>query len=107
MTFDVLTIREMESEPAGRFGLTDSQYRALVLAASRGYYEVPKAVTLAELAEEIGVSHQALSEQLRRGTGALVEDVLSVGASLEAEGARLSPREGLPASAERERAERR
>ncbi len=79
LTFDVVTIREMDGEPAGRFGLTDSQHRVLELASRRGYYEVPRAVTLAELAAEVGVSHQALSEQLRRGTGALVQDTICIG----------------------------
>lgn len=80
LSFDVRSIREMEGEPAGRFGLTDGQYRALVTAAERGYYAVPSEVSLEELADELGVSHQSLSERLRRGTGALVEDALLVGA---------------------------
>lgn len=79
LTFDIVAVREMEGEPAGRYGLTDSQYRVLELAARRGFYEVPRTVTLQELAEELGVSHQALSEQLRRGTGALVEDTICIG----------------------------
>ncbi|WP_254273132.1 helix-turn-helix domain-containing protein [Haloarcula marina] len=80
LTYDVESIREMDGEPAGRFGLTEGQYRALVLATQRGYYEVPQRHTLEELAEEVGVTHQALSERLRRGTAALVEDTLLVGA---------------------------
>ena len=80
LTFDVASIREIAGEPAGRFGLTEDQYRALVLAAQRGYYEVPRGATLGELAGEVGVSHQALSERLRRATGSLVEDALLVGA---------------------------
>ena len=79
LTFEITTMREMEGEPAGRYGLTNSQYRVLELAARRGYYEIPRAVTLQELAAELGVSHQALSEQLRRGTGALVEDTVCIG----------------------------
>ena len=79
LTFDIITLREMEGEPAGRYGLTDSQHRVLELAARRGYFEVPRDVTLQGLADEIGVSHQALSEQLRRGTGALVEDTICIG----------------------------
>ncbi|WP_255196157.1 helix-turn-helix domain-containing protein [Halorarius litoreus] len=80
LTFDVLSVREMEGEPAGRYGLTDAQYETLILAVKRGYFEVPRTVTLAELAEECDVSHQALSERIRRGTGALIEDTLMVGA---------------------------
>jgi hypothetical protein len=80
LTFDVASIREIDGQPAGRFGLTESQYRALVLAVKRGYYEVPRRTTLEELADEVGVSHQALSERLRRATGSLAEDALLVGA---------------------------
>lgn len=79
LTFDVTSIREMDGEPAGRFGLTDGQYNALVLAARRGYYKVPKDVTLENLSAELDVSHQALSELLRRGTDALIEDTLWIG----------------------------
>ena len=80
LTFDVESIRELEGEPAGRYGMTDGQYRALVLAFDRGYFEVPRKADLEDLAEELDVSHQALSERLRRGTGALVEDTLIIGA---------------------------
>lgn len=79
LTFDVESIRELDGEPAGRFGLTNSQYKALVQAARRGYFDIPREVSLEELADELDVSHQSLSELLRRGTGALVEDALLVG----------------------------
>jgi predicted DNA binding protein len=83
LVFDVASIRDLDGEPAGRFGLTESQYRALVLAAQRGYYEVPRETELADLADELDISHQALSERLRRATGSLVEDTLLVGAMSE------------------------
>lgn len=79
-TFDIESIREMEGEPAGRFGLTETQYEALVTASRRGYFEVPRDVSLEDLAEDMDVTHQALSEQIRRGTDALVEDALLIGA---------------------------
>lgn len=79
LTFDVEAIREMEGEPALRYGLTDRQYSTLVLAAERGYYDVPREATLEDLADDLGVSHQSLSERLRRGTEALVEDTLRIG----------------------------
>ncbi|MBV0923945.1 helix-turn-helix domain-containing protein [Halomicroarcula limicola] len=77
--FEIEFIREMEGEPAGRYGLTVEQHEALVAAARAGYFEVPRETTLEELAESVGVSHQALSERLRRATGALVEDTLLIG----------------------------
>lgn len=78
LAFDVASIRELEDEPAGRYGLTQDQYEALVLAVERGFFEVPRGITLEELADEAGVSHQALSERLRRGMGRLVDDTLLV-----------------------------
>jgi predicted DNA binding protein len=80
LTFDITAIREMEGEPVGRYGLTAEQFEALEAALEAGYYEVPRDVDQNELAEELGISHQALSERLRRATGALVEDALLVGA---------------------------
>ncbi len=79
LTFDVESVREMEGEPAGRHSLTENQYKALMSALKRGYYAVPREITLEELADELGTSHQALSELLRRGTQGLIEDALVVG----------------------------
>jgi predicted DNA binding protein len=76
LSLDVRVIREMEGEPAGLFGLTKSQYEALALAAERGYFDIPRGVSLEDLATEQGISHQALSERIRRGTKALVEDTV-------------------------------
>lgn len=73
--FDIVSIQELEGNSTGSLGLTQGQYRALRLATERGYYKVPKDVTLYELADELGVSHQALSEQLRRGTDAVMKTV--------------------------------
>lgn len=79
VSFDVQSVREMDGQPAGRYGLTQGQYEALVEAARSGYYDVPQEKTLQELAADLDVSHQALSEQLRRGTESLIEDTLLVG----------------------------
>jgi hypothetical protein len=77
--FEIHSIRELEGEPAGRFGLTDEQYEVLATATEKGYFKVPREVTLEALAEEFGVSHQAVSERLRRAIDGLVEDALFVG----------------------------
>ncbi|GAA0254092.1 helix-turn-helix domain-containing protein [Haladaptatus pallidirubidus] len=78
--FNIENIYEFSRNYRDRFGLTDTQQRALQLAASRGYYSIPRDVTTEDLAEELGVSHQALSERLRRGHGTLVDHVLVSGA---------------------------
>ncbi|WP_049999289.1 helix-turn-helix domain-containing protein [Halococcus sediminicola] len=79
LTFDIEMIREMEGEPAGRYGLTDNQYEALRVASELGYFKVPREIDMNELAEELDISHQALSERLRRAYDTLVEDAVLVG----------------------------
>jgi predicted DNA binding protein len=79
LTLTIDAIRELDGQPASRYGLTKGQYEALVRAAEGGYFDIPRETTLEDLSDELGVSHQALSERLRRGTGALVEDTLLIG----------------------------
>lgn len=79
LDFEVSSIRELDEEPAGRYGLTTAQYEILAAASKRGYFEVPRGVSLEELADDLDISHQAASERLRRATDALVEDALFVG----------------------------
>lgn len=81
LTFDVESIREMEGEPAGRFGLTADQYEALVMAADRGFYSVPRETTMEELASDLDISHQALSERLRRGHEKLIANAMHLESS--------------------------
>lgn len=61
--------------------MTTNQQDALVRAFEAGYFNVPKEVTLTELAEAQGVSHQAMSEQIRRGIHHLIEQTLITGDS--------------------------
>jgi hypothetical protein len=84
LSFSVESVREMEGEPAGRYGLTTEQFEALTAAAERGLFEVPRGVTIEQLAEAFDISHQAMSERIRRATGALVEDTLLIGMAADA-----------------------
>ncbi|WP_440765404.1 helix-turn-helix domain-containing protein [Natronorubrum sp. DTA7] len=59
------------------FGLTDAQYEALSLAVERGYFKVPRDVEYDELAAELDVSVQALSERIRRGADKVLHDALT------------------------------
>ncbi|WP_254536469.1 helix-turn-helix domain-containing protein [Halomarina litorea] len=76
LTFDVQSVSEMDVTPSGRYGLTDPQYEALVTAREAGYFQVPRGASLDDLADDLGVSHQALSERIRRGTDVLVGEAL-------------------------------
>lgn len=80
LAFDVTSIREPADDSSGRFGLTEGQHEVLVRAAQQGYFDVPKGTKLESLADDCEVSHQALSERLRRGMGELIEDTLHAGA---------------------------
>jgi len=68
----------MEGEPPGRYGLTDEQYGALTAVWEQSYYTVPREADLDALAEERDISHQALSERLRRRIDTPVQDTLIV-----------------------------
>lgn len=61
-----------------RGDVTSEQHEALTTAAELGYFAVPRNATIEEVAEELGISHQAVSERLRRGTENVVRDVLTV-----------------------------
>ncbi|WP_171006694.1 helix-turn-helix domain-containing protein [Halalkalirubrum salinum] len=54
-------------------GLSQCQHEVLTEAFRTGYYDIPRGITLGELATNFDVSHQALSERLRRGHRALLE----------------------------------
>ncbi|EMA64273.1 helix-turn-helix domain-containing protein [Halorubrum lipolyticum] len=75
---EMLAIREMSGQPAGRYGLTDAQFEALTAAWKQGFYAVPRGVELVDVAADLGISHQALSERLRRGIDALIRDTLMI-----------------------------
>ena len=61
------------------FQLTEKQYETILAAYEAGYYDVPRKITLKQLADELDVSHQALSERLRRGHGVLMANSLGLG----------------------------
>lgn len=56
--------------------LTPEQEEALEAALERGYFEIPREISMEELAGELGISHQALSERLRRAYETLVNEEL-------------------------------
>ena len=58
------------------FGLTDEQRETLTSAVRRGYFEVPRGVTLTDLAEDLGITRQAASERVRRGANTVLRAVL-------------------------------
>jgi hypothetical protein len=74
--FQLDRLYDTEPVPGVDDGLTEQQRETLELAYERGYFCIPREITTAALAEELGVSDQAVSERLRRGYARLVEHVL-------------------------------
>ncbi|MFD2374774.1 helix-turn-helix domain-containing protein [Haloarchaeobius iranensis] len=65
--------RLCETEHGGDdYGLTVPQREALLTAHRLGYFAVPRAADLEELAAELDVTTSAVSERLRRGTEQLI-----------------------------------
>lgn len=67
------------SDSSEKFDLTDEQREALVAAFEAGYYDIPRDLTAADLADQLDISHQALSERFRRGYGNLVASIVTNG----------------------------
>ena len=74
LLLDKLTPAEITAENPCR--MTDVQTETVKRALELGYYEIPRGVTLVEIAEEMDVSHQSLSERLRRAHGRMVAQML-------------------------------
>ncbi|MFC6718843.1 helix-turn-helix domain-containing protein [Natrialbaceae archaeon GCM10025810] len=78
---DVRKIHQLEEDRHSRYGLTEAQHETLVAALERGYYEIPRGMDMESLSDELGISHQALSERLRRAHRTLVEEAIEIGAN--------------------------
>lgn len=73
-----LTLRRLYNPSLPEEGgqLSGEQYEALVAAHRAGYFEVPRGCSMNVVASEFGVSDSAISQRLRRGTAALIEEAL-------------------------------
>lgn len=58
------------------FDLSPEQREALLLGLEKGYFDSPSHANLTELAAELGVSEQAVSDRIRRGNRKVLEEVL-------------------------------
>jgi len=75
--FEVLRVYNPSKPDLGPwFGLTERQREAIVLAVEGGYYDIPRSCTTVELAEELDISDQAVTERLRRAIVTLVSNTI-------------------------------
>lgn len=63
----------VEGAPTVESELTKTQRETLVAAYEAGYFDIPRKVTLVDLADRLDISDQAVSERMRRGEAKLVE----------------------------------
>lgn len=77
LSLTVDSIYELDEQDHSEYGLTEAQHATLVEAKRMGYYDVPRNVSLSELSERLDVSHQALSERLRRAHANLIDRTIS------------------------------
>lgn len=64
------------TESVKQFGLSQEQREALVVGLRRGYFDTPSQASLDELADELGISQQATSNRIRRGTKQVLSEAL-------------------------------
>jgi len=77
VNFEVIRVYNPSKPDLGPwFGLTERQREAMVLAVEEGYYDIPRNCTTVELAEELGISDQAVTERLRRAIVRLVTNTI-------------------------------
>lgn len=77
--FRIQRIFQESSSTGDRYGVTDRQTEALLVALEEGYFDVPRSTTLSAVADELGISDQALSARLRRGQANLLRTTLREG----------------------------
>lgn len=74
-----ITLRSVyspQSDTDSQSKLTRSQRETLLLAYELGFFDIPRSAKMRDLAEYFGVSQQAVSQRLRRGTANLIYDML-------------------------------
>lgn len=77
-SFEVHRLYRPTAPRQRQYGLTPEQHDTLVAALRAGYFEVPRAASANDLADAMGISANAVSQRLRRGSANLVENTLTI-----------------------------
>lgn len=79
ISFQLERLHEIQNPRTGeQYGLTPKQQEALVTAWELGYFALPREASMAEVAEELGITPQSFSDRLRRAQHTLVANTLRV-----------------------------
>lgn len=77
--FELRRLYELTHPPGGRkLGLTLKQMEAITTASEMGFFNLPRESTMEEVAAELGIAPQTLSDRLRRAQQTLIENTLRV-----------------------------
>ena len=63
---------------SGLWNLTDRERETLLAAVEAGYFETPRGATLGELADEFGISKNAVSKNLRRSQRKVLDQLTTL-----------------------------
>ncbi|MFC6723100.1 bacterio-opsin activator domain-containing protein [Halobium palmae] len=70
--------RPSQPMAGGQYGLTPTQRETLVTAFQRGYYDIPRSISMTDFATELGTTQQTLSKRFRQAHATLIENTLIV-----------------------------
>lgn len=80
ISYELARLTEQDQPMASsQYELTPKQRDTLVAALDAGYYRVPQETTMSKLANDLGISQQALSKRLHHGHQNLITSTLQVG----------------------------
>lgn len=77
-TFELQRLHQGVEPKKRRYDLTPGQQEVLTIAQEMGYFEVPRETQIEELAAELDISTNSVSQRLRRATDNLVRNSLTV-----------------------------
>ncbi len=73
---DSVTLGNEEAQTIVVDGISPKQWETIEAAVDHGYYQTPKAASLTDLAEELGVSKSAVSQRLNRVERNLIQSLV-------------------------------
>ncbi|MFC5972381.1 bacterio-opsin activator domain-containing protein [Halomarina salina] len=79
IAFTVERLYELTQPKMGQFNVSEKQRECLLAAKEMGFFEIPRASTLEDVADRLGISTRAASERLRRGQTNLLNNTLTIG----------------------------
>lgn len=79
-TFTVNKLSRPTAPRQREHGLTATQRDTLATALHEGYFNVPRDLTIDELADILGISSNAASQRIRRASASLIQDTIVISA---------------------------